>query len=120
MYVRPDHIHLLLEIPKLVLHHGRCWNSVEGLRRDGFGGLRRDGVGGLRRDGVGGLMMEICTETECLWPDHIHLLLEIPKLVLPPSMLEGEVVSNDYSEFLSSNASYFDCTEFQRSISGLE
>ena len=87
---------------------------------DGVGGLRRDGVGGQRTYVLGGLMMEICTETECLWPEHIHLLLEIPKLVLPPSMLEEEVVLNDNSEFLSSNASYFDCTEFQRLISGLE
>ena len=77
-------------------------------------------VGGQRTDVLGGLMMEICTETECLWPDNIHLLLEIPKLVLHHSMLEGEVASNDYLEFLSSNASYFDCTEFQRLIFGLE
>ena len=83
------------------------------------GSLPVDTVGGQRTDVVGCLMMEIYTETECLWPDHIHLLLEIPKLVLPPSMLEGEVVSNDNSEFLLSNVSYFDCTEFQRSISGL-
>ena len=76
-------------------------DGVGGLRREGVGGLRRDCVGSLRRDGVGGLRkndigdqrayvvgggkMEICTETECLWPEHIHLLLEIPKLVLPPS-----------------------------------
>ena len=38
--------------------------------------------GGQRTDVLGGLMMEICTETECLWQDGDDLLMEISELLL--------------------------------------
>ena len=37
-------------------------------------------LGGQRTHAVDGLMMEICTETQCLWQDGDDLLLEISEL----------------------------------------
>ena len=56
--------------------------------RDVVGGLRVrvDFVGGQLMGVAGDLKMDTCTETECFWPEHIHLLLEIAKLVLYDSM----------------------------------
>ena len=78
------------------------------------GFLMMDILGDQRTYAVEGLMMEICTETQCLWQDQDDLLMEISELSLCHAISEVEVDSNEGSEFLSSSRPYFDYIEFQK------